>query len=398
MPRFSKSSRFAKQNVRDQPIYPQYLPKGMAHEAMKKGGTRIMKPIVTLTRDQILHGQLDDEGYFYKEERTALGADIGYLNIHTGPGKPKPTLRQRSTFSAPKHPNDKRSFIVGDQTLAKQKRFLKSGVETDSPGPAYFPNLAPKSSSKKGASFAYGPDKDGGKAVIQRGPLGKKIVQPRSRDRAWWINAATDEHGYMYKHEDACEIASNGHLLNNDVINGTLHGVARPSVAGLGAGVRFRMSTGLLMKPGPKYFPKYTIDSRKNAPIAHRWGTGYEGPTHGSKNQGFTLGRNKAIATGIIKNGVLLHQGASNINCVAGPGSHAPKRLFDDVKKVKDLGFGECQLEWMIKQEKLKKQQRKLRRMRRKMNKKKKNKNKKGAEDASAPTSPTAGAESTDPY
>eukprot|EP00954_Amorphochlora_amoebiformis_P015412 1208680-Amorphochlora_amoeboformis.AAC.1 len=54
-----------------------------------------------------------------------------------------------------------------------------------------------------------------------------------------------------------------------------------------------------------------------------------------------------------------------------GPGYYAPKRLFDDAKKSSDLGFGEAQLQWLIKKKKLEDIKAKALRVRRKKSRKK---------------------------
>mmetsp|Transcript_23786 Transcript_23786/g.33293 ORF Transcript_23786/g.33293 Transcript_23786/m.33293 type:complete len:364 (-) Transcript_23786:248-1339(-) len=353
MPRFGKSSRFAKTRDGDQPLSKDFASMGMIHNEPK--GARIVKATRPQNRDSFLKGSLR-HGYYCPEEKSTNQAEIGYLQFHTH-GKPLPSLKERSKMKGPQHPNDDKAFNASHSTWTKDKRFNKTAEETNSPGPVYLPQVAVTSQMKRSPGFAYGTDRDGGMAVINKGPVGKQIVKPRSRDRAWFLSAKMGAGGYMYKIEDPSEIADVGHAVNRDVSNDPIYTKVTPSVAGLGKAQRFpAKSKGAA--PGPKYTPSYNIDSRKSSPLAHRFGTRFDK----------RMDRSKAMATGILKSGVMLHQGPGNINDV-GPGHYAPKRLFDNVKKQIDFGFGEAQMEWKMKQKKMKEEAAKRKRGRRKKKK-----------------------------
>mmetsp|Transcript_9096 Transcript_9096/g.14733 ORF Transcript_9096/g.14733 Transcript_9096/m.14733 type:complete len:373 (-) Transcript_9096:50-1168(-) len=344
MPRFGKSSRFAKSYDTDQPMSKDFAQMGLIHKEPK--AARIAKPTRPLQRDIFLKGSLTNNGYYRPEEKTTLDAEIGYMQFHSH-GKPFPSLKQRANARGPRHPNDNRAYNTSKSTWTKDERFPERAEKTISPGPVYLPQVGSTSQSKKQAGFSYGIDRDGGLVVVNKGPNGKQVVRPRNRDRAWYLNAKMSDGGYMYRIEDPSEIADVGHTLNRDVTNEPLYGKVKPAVAGMGKAQRF--SSGLKKggAPGPKYSPSYKTDSRKGAATAHRFGTKFD------KRQD----RSKAMATGILKNGVMLHQGPGNVNDV-GPGAYAPTRLFDNMKPKIDYGFGEAQMEWMMKQRAAKQQNR----------------------------------------
>eukprot|EP00469_Lotharella_globosa_P015194 CAMPEP_0167825536 /NCGR_PEP_ID=MMETSP0112_2-20121227/9433_1 /TAXON_ID=91324 /ORGANISM="Lotharella globosa, Strain CCCM811" /LENGTH=356 /DNA_ID=CAMNT_0007727679 /DNA_START=175 /DNA_END=1244 /DNA_ORIENTATION=+ len=329
---------------------------GMVHKETK--GARIVKGTRKLHRDTFLKGSLCKKGYYRPEEKATLEAEIAHVEFQTH-GKPLPSLKQRALMMAPPHPNSEKSFNHSKSNLTKAERFRKKD-SSSSPGPVYLPQVHMTSQVKKSSGYAYGPDRDGGMAIIQRGPLGKQIVKPRSRDRAWFLQAKMNSTGYMYKIEDPAEIADVGHASNKDITNESLYKKVKPAVAGMGLAERFSKSMRPQGAPGPKYSPSYSIDSRKSATISHRFGTRNDGK----------LDRSKAMATGILKNGVMLNQTAGNINDV-GPGSYSPSRLFDGGRKHVDYGFGEAQMEWMVKKEKHKVEQlKKMRKRARKARKK----------------------------
>lgn len=359
MSRFSRSSRFAKQKQEEQVISKDFASMGLIHKEQK--GAFISKGTRPLKRDTFLSGTLTKGGYYCPEECSTLNTELGHLEYETM-GGPLPSLRQRASMRGPKHPNDKPQFLHADKTWGNAKRFSKNKNNTASPGPVYLPQVGATSQMKRSTGVSLPKEKETTMVVVHRGPMGKKIVKPRNRDRAWFLNSAMHKGGYMYKLEDPSEIADIGHAVNKDITNETIYNTVKPSVAGLGKAPRFVTKLNPEGAPGPKYNPSYNIDSRRISQTAHRFGV-----PHADKK----VDRSKALATGIIKGGVVLHQGPGNVNDI-GPGQYAPTRLFDNARKQIELGFGEAQMEWMAKQRKQKQEAARQARLRKRRLKRKK--------------------------
>ncbi|GAB5372613.1 hypothetical protein AAMO2058_001679900 [Amorphochlora amoebiformis] len=356
MPRFTKSVRFKELGIDNRPL-PNYP------SNHTKGGHRMMKPLIDLQRDSYLRGSLKS-GYYRREEKCSLNAEIGYLEMdHIGRSLPSLSLKQRAASKAPPHPKEAKNFSTSDMSWGREQRF-RCIEQSCSPGPVYFPHVSRSSlvkrDTKEVPSWSAAESECSGMAMIRRGPGGLQMVKSRSRDRALFLTAKLDANGYMYRTEDAGEMASVGHAADNDVTNQDILSKVRPSTAGLGKGVRFPEPLWEYPGPGPKYNPSHQTDSRKSRPLSYRFATRWDRKED----------RIQTMRSGIIHRGIVLHRPNTAMNDI-GPGYYAPKRLFDDAKKSSDLGFGEAQLQWLIKKKKLEDIKAKALRVRRKKSRKK---------------------------
>merc|ERR1711871_1810960 len=78
MSRFSQSARFMKNVDPDQTVSKSFEEMGLIRKEPR--GVVMAKPMKNLERDLILHGNLDGQGYFAKEETSTLEAAIGPLS------------------------------------------------------------------------------------------------------------------------------------------------------------------------------------------------------------------------------------------------------------------------------------------------------------------------------
>lgn len=304
-------------------------------------GFKIHKPDDPIKRDLLFRGALTKSGHFCPHETATLAAEIGPLEYQHVGTKKIPSLKERAEMSlkSPPHPNDKKKFNGSKSTWTKANRFQKKDVSTASPGPVYAPFTESQSHMRRVNTAHLGrPDKS--KIVVNRGVMGKMVVKPRNRDRAYFLNTTMLKDGTMVKLEDASEIANVGHYFANE----DMYKKIKPAVAGMGLAQRFKVKLNLdTGAPGPKYDPSFKTLSQTRSVLAARFGSGRDKK----------IDRSKAISTGMIKDGVMLNQTSGNTNDV-GPSRYCPPRLFDNVKKSIDYGFGQAQMEWMAKQKKAK--------------------------------------------